>query len=38
MEKVEEVRKAIVGIRKQARGEVLQCVAELEEGLKKLER
>ena len=36
-EKVEEVRKAIDGIRKQARGEELQRVAELEEGLKKLE-
>ena len=30
---VEEVRKAIVGLRKQARGEDLQCVAELEESL-----
>ena len=36
-EKAEEVRKAIDGIRKQARGEELQRVAELEEGLKKLE-
>ena len=36
-EKVEEVRKAIDGIRKQARGEELQRVAELEEILKKLE-
>ena len=36
-EKVEEVRKAIDGIRKQARGEELQRVAELEEGLKKFE-
>ena len=36
VEKVEEVRKAIVGLRKQARGEELQRVAELEEGLKKL--
>ena len=33
VEKVEEVRKAIVGLRKQARGEDLQCVAELEESL-----
>ena len=31
------MRKAIVGLRKQARGEELQRVAELEEGLKKLE-
>ena len=37
VENVEEVRKAIVGLRKQARGEELQRVAELEEGLKKLE-
>ena len=37
VEKVEEVRKAIVGLRKQARGEELQRVAELEGGLKKLE-
>ena len=37
VEKVEEVTKAIVGLRKQARGEELQRVAELEEGLKKLE-
>ena len=37
VEKVEEVRKAIIGLRKQARGEELQRVAELEEGLKKLE-
>ena len=29
----EEVRKAIIGLRKQARGEELQRVAELEEGL-----
>ena len=36
-EKVEEVRKAIAGIRKQARGEELQRVTELEERLKKLE-
>ena len=31
------MRKAIIGLRKQARGEELQRVAELEEGLKKLE-
>ena len=37
VEKVEEVRKAIVGLRKQAKGEDLQRVAELEESLKKLE-
>ena len=37
VEKVEEVRKAIVGLRKQARGEDLQRVAELEESLKRLE-
>ena len=37
VEKVEELRKAIVGLRKQARGEELQRVAELEESLKKLE-
>ena len=37
VEKVEEVRKAIVGLRKQATGEDLQRVAELEESLKKLE-
>ena len=37
VEKVEEVRKAIDGIRKRARGEESQRVAELEEGLKKLE-
>ena len=34
---MEEVRKAIVGLRKQARGEDLQRVAELEESLKRLE-
>ena len=34
---MEEVRKVIVGLRKQARGENLQRVAELEESLKKLE-
>ena len=37
VEKVEEVRKAIVGLGKQARGEELQRVAESEENLKKLE-
>ena len=37
VEKVEELRKAIIGLRKQARGEELQRVAELEESLKKLE-
>ena len=37
VEKVEEVRKAIVGLRKQARGEDLQRVADLEESLKRLE-
>ena len=37
VDKVEEVRKAIVGLRKQARGEDLQRVAELEESLKRLE-
>ena len=37
VEKVEEGRKAIVGLRKQARGEDLQRVAELEESLKRLE-
>ena len=37
VEKVEELRKAMAGIRKQARGEESQRVAELEEGLKKLE-
>ena len=37
VEKVEEVKKAIVGLRKQARGEDLQRVAELEESLKRLE-
>ena len=36
VENVEELRKAIVGLRKQARGEELQRVAELEESLKKL--
>ena len=36
-ENVEELRKAIIGLRKQARGEELQRVAELEESLKKLE-
>ena len=37
VEYVEELRKAIIGLRKQARGEELQRVAELEESLKKLE-
>ena len=37
VENVEELRKAIIGLRKQARGEELQRVAELEESLKKLE-
>ena len=37
VEKVEELRKAIIGLRKQVRGEELQRVAELEESLKKLE-
>ena len=37
VEKVEELRKATVGLRKQARGEDFQRVAELEESLKKLE-
>ena len=37
VDKVEELRKAIVGLRKQARGEELQRVGELEESLKKLE-
>ena len=36
-ENVEELRKAIIGLRKQARGDELQRVAELEESLKKLE-
>ena len=36
-ENVEDLRKAIIGLRKQARGEELQRVAELEESLKKLE-
>ena len=36
--RAEEVRKAIHGIRRQARGEESQRVAELEEGLKKLEK
>ena len=37
VENVEELRKAIIGLRKRARGEELQRVAELEESLKKLE-
>ena len=37
VENVEELRKATIGLRKQARGEELQRVAELEESLKKLE-
>ena len=37
VENVEELRKAIIGLRKQARGEELQRVAELEESLRKLE-
>ena len=37
VEKVEEARKAIIGLRKQTKGEDLQRVAELEESLKKLE-
>ena len=37
VENVEELRKAKIGLRKQARGEELQRVAELEESLKKLE-
>ena len=36
-QKVEEVRKEVDGIGRQARGEELQRVAELEEGLKELE-
>ena len=37
VENVDELRKAIIGLRKQARGEELQRVAELEESLRKLE-
>ena len=37
VENVEELRKTIIGLRKRARGEELQRVAELEESLKRLE-
>ena len=37
VENVEELRMAIIGLRKQARGDELQRVAELEESLKKME-